>query len=102
MLVGSRTDKSRRYVKVHRLAYEVFIGPIQAPHLDHLCRKRNCAHPKHLEPVSPRENIRRGLGHGSETSCPYGHPYDEQNTYHHGGKRFCRKCNSNRWIRAVK
>jgi hypothetical protein len=28
--------------------------------LDHLCRRRNCVCPSHLDPVTPAENIRRG------------------------------------------
>ena len=102
MLVGSRTDNSRRYVKVHRLAYERLVGKISAPHLDHLCRQRDCANPAHLQPVTAKINVRRGQGHGSEPECPYGHPYDEHNTYRHAGKRFCRKCNANRWIRRAR
>lgn len=101
LLVGSRTDNSRKYVKAHRFAYEQLVGPIPSPHLDHLCRTPACVNPKHLEPVTAKENIRRGIGHGKETECPYGHPYDATNTYRHRGKRFCRKCNANRWIRTA-
>ncbi|MFB8182628.1 HNH endonuclease signature motif containing protein [Streptomyces sp. NPDC055966] len=46
---------------VHRIAYQYLVGPIPAgKHLDHLCRRRECLRPSHLEPVTPRENIRRG------------------------------------------
>ena len=35
-------------------------GPIDAgKQLDHLCRRRNCVNPAHLEMVTKRENIRR-------------------------------------------
>lgn len=45
----------------HRIAYQYEVGPIpQGLHLDHLCRNRACCRPGHLEPVTPRENIRRG------------------------------------------
>ncbi len=45
----------------HRIAYQYAVGPIPAGrHLDHLCRRRACCRPTHLEPVSPRENIWRG------------------------------------------
>lgn len=46
---------------VHRIAYQYVVGPIpKGLHLDHLCRRRLCLRPDHLEPVTPRENIRRG------------------------------------------
>ncbi|MGA5820817.1 HNH endonuclease signature motif containing protein [Kitasatospora sp. NPDC094028] len=45
----------------HRIAYQYKVGPIpKGLHLDHLCRRRLCVRPEHLEPVTPRENIRRG------------------------------------------
>jgi len=44
----------------HRLLYETVRGPVAAGlQLDHLCRVRCCVNPAHLEPVTPRENVRR-------------------------------------------
>ena len=64
----------------HRVVYEEIIGPIPAGlDLDHLCRNRACYNPEHLEPVTRKENVRRGKGHGSETHCPQGHPYSGYN-----------------------
>lgn len=82
---------------VHRLAYELHVGPIPAGlHIDHLCRNRRCLEPTHLEPVTPRENNLRcncwGGLNAAKDSCPQGHPYDRHNTYLHGGRRHCRKC----------
>ena len=97
LLVGSRSDGSRHYVKAHRFAYERLVGPILTPHLDHLCRIVNCVNPAHLEPVSVKENIRRGEGHGKESHCPHGHAYDLLNTYYDSkGRRFCRACRKGR------
>ena len=82
----------------HRVAYELLIGPIpEGLTLDHLCRVRACVNPKHLEPVSVRENILRGVGLAAmnvlKTHCPQGHTYDILNTYFYpDGKRACRTC----------
>ncbi len=49
-------------VRAHRFAYEAMIGPIpKGLQLDHLCRVRSCVNPKHLEPVTNAENVRRGV-----------------------------------------
>lgn len=46
---------------VHRAAYVLWVGPIASGlGLDHLCRNPSCINPKHLEPVTTSENIRRG------------------------------------------
>lgn len=84
---------------VHRVSYEVFVGPIpEGQEIDHLCRVRHCANPKHLEPVSHADNIRRsdavmGVNH-RKTSCSNGHPFDEKNTRHKNGRRYCRACDA--------
>ena len=46
---------------VHRMVYQQVNGPTEQE-LDHLCRNPPCANPAHLEPVTHRENIRRGDG----------------------------------------
>lgn len=46
---------------VHRLIYTLMVGPIpDGLVLDHTCRDRACCNPKHLEPVTQKENTRRG------------------------------------------
>jgi hypothetical protein len=48
-------------VLAHRYAYELVGGPIpDALQIDHLCRVRHCVNPDHLEPVTQKENVRRG------------------------------------------
>lgn len=79
----------------HREVYELLIGPVPpGKQLDHLCRNRGCVNPNHLEPVSQRENMARGIcweRNRSKTHCPHGHPYDAANTsYMKGSKR--RRC----------
>lgn len=63
----------------HRWAYERAVGPVPAGlQLDHLCRVRLCVNPAHLEPVTPRENSRRGANGVMKTTCAHGHPKTEE------------------------
>lgn len=83
---------------VHRVMYEARFGPVPSHlDLDHLCRNRACCRPEHLEPVTRRENARRGLKGALTTHCPSGHAYDEPNTYvTKTGHRQCRQCHARR------
>jgi hypothetical protein len=48
----------------HRFAYQLLIGPIpDGLTLDHLCRNTLCVNPRHLEPVTNSENVRRSWEH---------------------------------------
>ncbi len=86
----------------HRVSYQAFVGPIPTGlELDHLCRKRICVNPHHLEPVTRRVNTLRGNGpiilgalNGSKTRCKRGHQYEGDNVYFRPtGGRACRTCN---------
>lgn len=85
-------------VAAHRHAYEMMVGPIpEGLQLDHLCRNRWCCNPSHLEPVTKRENILRGVGASAKaaraTHCPSGHPLSGDNLYiNYKGARCCRAC----------
>jgi HNH endonuclease len=49
-------------VQAHIAVYSLLIGEVPAGlQLDHLCRNRGCVNPKHLEPVSKKENQRRRI-----------------------------------------
>ena len=83
-----------RIAYAHRIAYEIWVGPIpEGLQIDHLCRNRACVRPDHLEPVTHKENILRGVGltakHAVKTHCPHGHLYDGRDNR---GKRICRRC----------
>ncbi len=85
--------------QAHRYAYELFVGPIpEGLTIDHLCRTRPCVNPRHLEPVSLKENILRGIKglrgirNTELTHCRHGHLYDEANTYHWRNTRICKTC----------
>lgn len=83
----------------HRLVYETLLG-VKVPkefHLDHLCRTPLCVNPDHLEPVTCRENVLRGIGpaaiNAKKTGCHNGHEYTTDNLYiDPRGKRECRIC----------
>jgi hypothetical protein len=95
---GKTTFRGQSIVP-HRIAYEELVGPIpEGLVIDHLCRVRNCVNPDHLEPVTFRENVLRGVGpaaiHAAKTHCVNGHPFDEENTYVFKRWRQCRTCNN--------
>jgi len=90
-------------VYLHRLALEDALRrPLrQGFQVDHLCRRRACCRPEHLEEVTLRENVMRGetlaAENASKTVCKNGHPFTEANTYRYTrrdgrGRRYCRKC----------
>lgn len=89
----------------HRFIYELLIGPIPSDlELDHLCRIPSCCNPKHLEPVTHTENVKRGKApeitkkrHKEKTHCYQGHPLFGNNLYEYKGKdgyinRQCKIC----------
>ena len=98
-----------RFIGPHRFAYMHEVGQYdQSLDLDHLCRVRHCVNPQHLEPVTRRENLKRGIQpRGNmcaaerqlkKTHCPNGHPYSGNNVYFRAKPkgRICRACHRDR------
>ena len=92
---GTITKKVYGEKYVHRFVWIGLVGPIPAGLvLDHLCRNVRCCNPDHLEPVTIRENLLRGLL--GAANCRNGHNdwYVRPNGY-----RVCNECRRNRYRR---
>lgn len=82
----------------HRVSYKIKVGEIpKGLNIDHKCRNRACVNPKHIEPVTQRENVMRGLGvarfNSEKTHCIHGHEFNYINTrITKDGERACRVC----------
>lgn len=79
IIVNGRTSNA------HRIAYCRLVGPVPAElDVDHKCRVRCCVNPAHLEPVTHRENMMRGVGFASinarRIACHRGHRFTDENT----------------------
>ena len=85
----------RRKMLAHRFVYQRLRGPIPIGLvLDHLCRHESCVNPDHLEPVTQRENMRRGQK-VAQTHCKRGHLLAGPNLELDRlriGHRICREC----------
>lgn len=86
----------KTWANAHRAGYELLVGPVpEGLVLDHLCRNRGCVNPAHVEPVTTKENIRRGDA-TSKGWCHRGHDItDPANRYDRKdkpGRWNCRAC----------
>jgi len=87
----------------HRLSYRILVSELSAEEIcDHLCRNRACVNPKHIEPVSHAENVRRGESGkdlAERTHCKNGHHFSGANLrIRSDGVRICRECHR-QWAR---
>ena len=79
----------------HRLLYQMLRGETPKELVcDHLCRVRHCINPYHIELVTQRENLERGLSLVPEDYCKRGHKMEGDNLYFipTRGARTCRAC----------
>ena len=97
-----KRSRNNKMGYVHRQAWEDAFGPIpQGLRVLHKCDNPPCYNLDHLflgtQGDNMRDAARKGRirnGHKDKTHCPYGHPYDEANTYidPKRGWRQCRRC----------
>lgn len=110
---GSYAIKRKPY-RTHRVSYAMAFGDPGHNLVCHTCDNPSCVRPQHLflgtqvsnmadmvaKGRSPRSAIGdpRGLARENleKTECKRGHPFDEENTYHNGGRRHCRSCRRER------
>lgn len=78
----------------HEFSYIQSFGSIPPDkEVHHKCRIRCCVNPAHLEACDKKTN--RGEANRNKTTCKFGHPFNEANTYvSKEGWRYCRRCNA--------
>lgn len=89
-----------RKAYIHRWTYKLANGPIpDGLEIDHLCRKKRCCNPAHLEAVTGKENNMRSNSlsarNARKTHCRAGHELVPENLTSRSikrGERECRIC----------
>lgn len=106
--IGITENGKSKSKLAHRVSWKLVHGNISdSLTLDHLCRVRHCVNPSHLEAVTFRENILRGINpaaiNARKTHCKKGHELTKESTYFMGnGRRVCRICDRARKPRKKK
>lgn len=96
--VGLVQDGRQMTHEVHRLVALAFIGPRPEDALvRHIDGNPLRPHADNLVYGDWSDNLIDRIGHGTHptarrTHCPQGHPYDEANTRHYAGRRYCKAC----------
>ena len=84
---GRLTEKGYGHVyfqgttqRVHRLTYQLLVGPIPAPlELHHRCENEPCCNPAHLELCTTLYNVNQKAG-VNKSRCSRGHELTDENT----------------------
>lgn len=95
--------EGKKVRRVHRVGYIATYGPVpDGLVLDHFyCDTKRCVNPDHVKPVTIKENSWRNNAcisaqNALKTHCPWGHEYNDINTYlkktKYGFSRQCRAC----------
>jgi hypothetical protein len=90
----SRAWIGGRMVTVHRWLYEQIHGPVGTLDVDHLCRVRCCINPAHMEAVTRKVNLLRGI---RSWACKCGNAFDSIVRRKTGDEqRRCLRCHAKR------
>ena len=81
----------------HIVSYRLLVGEIpEGLELDHLCRNTSCVNPEHLEAVTHRQNMERGININILSHrlgvCRRGHSLQDAFRDKRGNVAYCRTC----------